>query len=62
MTNENCVMHDILSDLAKVLENLDKLQGSKHFKAQEWQDFLVRSSAQAQALHRTNGLCFLESW
>lgn len=49
-------MHDILGDLSHVIELLDTLSDDKGFKQGEWEDFIVRSAAQAQQLHRKTGL------
>lgn len=51
MGNTNKIMHEILANMANVIELLDKLSDDKAFKQGEWKDFIVRSAAQAQALH-----------
>lgn len=51
MSNTNKIMHEILANMANVIELLDTLSDDRAFKQGEWKDFIVRSAAQAQALH-----------
>ena len=44
-------MHSILEALAKAIEALLALEEDKAFQAQDWPNFLARSSAQAQQLY-----------
>lgn len=61
LNSNNSIMHDILGDLSHVIELLDRLSDDKAFKQGEWTDFIVRSAAQAQQLHRKTCLWLWES-